>query len=283
LSAIPRRLEFLDQNFSNVYPVHDTSANVRSRLVTPAKFGTIQDFSALFEWELLQNAQSYDLTIGTQGPGSDNIRSSQAVVDNSLSVDTIPGSGDDIFARLWTESETGWRYHDYLFFGYDQFESASQLRSPKPGSILESERIEFVWDKPAEATRFDLIVGNQGPGSNNIRTSQPIDTTRLTLDDVPIGGGDINVRLLSKSDAWYYRDYTFKGANNTGRAFLQSPSPGSTLSPGALTVEWDRTLGATAYDLLVGSNGPGTTNIRSTNVTLHADVDRSRRLGIQGL
>lgn len=267
LATMARRTDYFDKKLPDMYPIHNTSVNVRSSMQTPTSFATLQDFVIRFEWAALTHARSYDLVIGTQGPGSDNVRASNPIADNSIILDNLPGDGQDVFARLWTQDSNGWRYEDYRYFGFDTDEDTAHLRAPKPSSRLTSTDVHWVWDKPAEVERFDLIIGDEGPGSDNIRSSQPIAETSLTMSGLPSHGRPINVRLFSKSDVWRYRDYTFNAANDSDQAVLIAPSIGSTLTAGATQFEWDIPLRANAFDLLVGTTGPGSTDIRASDVT----------------
>lgn len=74
----------------------------------------------------------------------------------------------------------------------------------------------FTWTQPAGVKWFDLIVGTGGPGSNNIRRSNVVNTNALTLPNLPTNGATIYVRLWAYDKGWTFKDYTYQASNLFG-------------------------------------------------------------------
>ncbi len=86
----------------------------------------------------------------------------------------------------------------------------AKLLQPTPGSTYSSSSVTFQWDRPIDATYFDLIIGTNGEGSDNIRATAPVDQTELTVTGLPTDGTPINVRLWTYiNGSWNYDDYTY--------------------------------------------------------------------------
>jgi hypothetical protein len=60
-------------------------------------------------------------------------------------------------------------------------------------------------------------------------------------------------------------NFTVSGGGNQCPPAITSPAPGTTLSGTTVTFQWTPCNTATGYWLLVGTQGPGSLNIASTN------------------
>jgi hypothetical protein len=266
-ASMNHRIAFFDNQNLNFAPVHNTSAAVRSSLLQPAAGSTLAAQSVTFTWNATQNATLYDLALGTRGPGSTDIRATQSTADLFTMVDNLPDNGGKIYARLSTQVQGRWRYDDYVYFGFDRYKTAAELQRPLNGTSLRSTAVLFAWDRPAGATHFDMHLGDTGVGSSNIRASRITTDSALEVTNLPTHGQPLYLRLFTKNGGWQYRDYTLTAANNSARARLLAPLPGSP-RPAGTTAEfiWDAPLAARSYDLLIGTSGPGSTDIRASNV-----------------
>ncbi len=264
--AMGSRLAFFDRQNLDFYPVHHTSVNVRSQLTMPTKGDTLQSTSETFEWSSTPQASAYDLIVGSLGRGSNNIRESQPVFDTAITLDNLPADGGVVFVRLRTQVDGRWRHEDYEFRGFNLEQTAAQLLTPKAGAMLSSSRLLLSWDRPKGAKRYDLVVGDEGPGSDNIRRSQSLESNSVELLNLPIQSETLYIRLYTENLEWEYRDYTVTAANDSPHARLLSPVEGSSINNTTFTFEWDAPLGASNYDLLIGTAGPGSTDIRASSV-----------------
>jgi len=263
--SMRHRIRYFDELDLDFYPTTHTSANIRAELTSPTKNPNLQNTSAEFAWSAPQGATYYDLILGTTGPGSNDIRASGVISETGLSVSNLPSNGETVYARLWTFNQSEWRYEDYDFFGFNPSKTFSDIYSPSTSTPLRSSKQTFKWDNPMGATHFDLIVGNQGPGSNNIRASKVFGGNKIQVANIPTDGGDINVRLWAwANNSWEFKDYVYKAAAD--RAVLVSPNQSNTLTSAKTSFSWSAPEGTTSVDLLVGTTGPGSTDIRATNV-----------------
>lgn len=265
-AAMAHRIAFLDNENLDWHPVHDTADSVRGKLNAPTPGTRLHDTSASFNWAAPETADLFELLLGTTGPGSTDVY--QDTTTNSFAtVDRLPDDGRPVFARLRTRIDNQWRYDDYTYLGYDSTQTAATLLSPLTGAFLKGTELDLRWDHPAGASAFDLLVGDQGAGSHNLRASQITDATHAQITDLPLHGQTLYLRLFTKNDSWLYRDYTVIAASNASRADLIAPVPGTGFSEATVTFRWNSPIGARHYDLLVGTTGPGATDIRASNVT----------------
>ena len=121
-------------------------------------------------------------------------------------VNNLPIDGRAIYVRLWTFNN-GWTYKDYTYFSFSGRNAA--IRYPIPGSNLSSNSANFTWNRPNGAIDFDLIIGTNGPGSSNVRSSSVFNNTNMQVTNLPADGRTIYVRLWTYNNGWQYRDYTY--------------------------------------------------------------------------
>lgn len=92
----------------------------RANMISPTDSGTLAGTTQRFEWEALNPAvqNGYQLWVGTQGVGSDDIdRQSIFRTLNTALVDDIPLDGSTIYVRLRTLNRTTgeWTFRDYTY------------------------------------------------------------------------------------------------------------------------------------------------------------------------
>jgi len=136
------------------------------------------------------------------------------------------------------------------------------LTSPAPGSTLSSGTVTFTWTaSDVPGTQYQLIIGTNGQGSNNIYVSPPLNGTSVTVN-VPTTGATLYVALSQGTTGpWLYTPYTFKEAKIVP-ATMTSPAPGSTLTSGTVTFKWTAsTVPGTQYQLQIGTSGQGSNNV----------------------
>ncbi len=136
------------------------------------------------------------------------------------------------------------------------------IASPPPGSTLTTETVTFTWTaSDVPGTQYQLQIGTNGQGSNNIYVSPPLSGTSVTVT-VPTTGATLYVGLSQGTTGpWAYTPYTFKEAKITPAAIV-SPAPGSTLASATVTFKWSASsVPGTNYQLQIGTNGQGTNNV----------------------
>ncbi len=257
------------------YSCWATSVLAAAEIQSPPPNSKLLASSTTFTWSTPQGATAYDLIVGTNGAGSNDIRQSNVVNTNQLTVDGLPTDGSPIFVRLWTFTTT-WEALDYTYTAAGSgFTPYAEMQSPLPGSTFESPTVTFTWNRPASAIDFDLIIGTTGHGSDDIRSSSVFNDTQLTVSNMPTDGSTIYVVLWTYIVDWQYQTYTYTAAGNTSttpKATMQSPAPNGTLDSTTITFNWDSPTSATGYDLIVGTNGPGSDNIRSSSTTTNTSL-----------
>ena len=258
------RIAFFDKIFTGIYPMVDISPQTKAHLQTPIKNQTLAAANIAFTWQAPAGVNNFDLVVGTQNYGSNDLRASN-IINNSTQVNVdVPNDGTPVFARLWTQKNNEWRYIDYRFAGFSPNIDTATMRLPAPASQLSSSTATFHWDAPTGATEFDVVIGNQGAGSNNIRASAPFTQNWLTVNNLPEDNQPIYVRLWTLKNGWNYQDIEYTASQT--KAELLTPKAGSALSAGSATFTWSKPAGASNYDLIVGTNGPGSNNIRATQI-----------------
>jgi hypothetical protein len=136
------------------------------------------------------------------------------------------------------------------------------LVAPAPGSTLTGGTVTFTWTaSDVPGTQYQLLIGTNGQGSNNIYVSPPLNGTSVTAN-VPTTGATLFVGLSQGTTGpWLYTPYTFKEAKIT-LAAITSPAPSATLTSGTVTFKWSASsVPGTQYQLQIGTNGSGSNNV----------------------
>jgi hypothetical protein len=140
------------------------------------------------------------------------------------------------------------------------------LYSPAVGTALGTSNVTFAWTPGVGIAKYDLLIGNSGPGSSNIFNSGITSATSATVASLPVTGGTIYVRLMwIIGSGFHSADYTFTEGRTA--ATLLSPSAGASLGTSNVAFTWSPGVGVTSYDLLVGNTGPGSSDIYNSGLT----------------
>jgi hypothetical protein len=144
----------------------------------------------------------------------------------------------------------------------------AQIQTPAPGSTLGTTNVTFTWNAALGASAYELFLGTNGEGSSNLYKSGSTTATTVTVSSLPSGGSPVFAYLCSQiGDAWKCNSTTYKESGTSTLAVLQSPTAGSTL--GAVNVEftWSPGVGVAAYELFLGTEGKGSSNLYKSGVT----------------
>jgi hypothetical protein len=137
------------------------------------------------------------------------------------------------------------------------------LTSPAPGSVLPSSA-NFVWSTGTDVTQYDLWLGS-APGSSNIYNSGHTTNTSSGTISLPTNSETVYAQLFYNiNGSWYYATYTFIAA---GPASILSPAPGTVLPGSVATFTWSPGTGATLSSLVLGTTGPGSSNLYNSGQT----------------
>jgi hypothetical protein len=134
----------------------------------------------------------------------------------------------------------------------------ASMTSPAPGSILSGSSVTFQWSAAGGATLYQVFVGSS-VGASDIGYFPAAGTsgTSTTVSGLPTDGRTLHVRLYTAiGGTWYFRDYTYTAANLAPPtpASMTSPAPGSTLSGASAVFQWSPAVGATLYQVFVGTS-----------------------------
>lgn len=106
------------------------------------------------------------------------------------------------------------------------------------GARLDGGTHTFRWSPGSLATAYWVNVGRT-QGGYELFSNYVAGQTTLTLRNLPLDGGPVWVRLLSRvNGAYVYTDYRFTAATARAAAVF-SPAPGGTLTSTTATFEWD--------------------------------------------
>ena len=211
----------------------------------------------------------YQLVAGTTGVGSSNLYSSGIITSTNATIASIPANAVPVYVRLFSKTNGVWKYNDYTFT-----ESGSPtpavMQSPSAGTKLGTTDVSFLWSAGVGVTGgYQLFVGTGGVGSSDLYSSGVIAATSATVSSIPANALPVYVRLFSKiGGTWSHLDYIYSEAGTTTPAELLSPVAGSVLGTTDVQFTWTAGVGVNGgYQLLVGTSGPGSSNLFSTGVT----------------
>jgi hypothetical protein len=230
-----------------------------ARLVAPTPGSPLPGSSVAFTWTPVAGFPVYALCVGSTGPGSIDIYSSGPISTTSVVVTDLPINGKTIYVQLWALANNAWVPSNYTYTAANN--EAAAIITPAPDNTLPGSSVTFTWTAPTGASFYDLTLGSTGPGSSDICNSGAISTTSVTVTGMPTNGETIYARLWTfVDDAWVPTNYTFTAATQESAAIV-TPAPGSTLTGSMATFSWTAPIGASFYNLTLGSTGPGSSDI----------------------
>jgi hypothetical protein len=155
--------------------------------------------------------------------------------------------------------------------------SAAGLTSPAPGGVLSGSSVTFTWTPAAGATAYALTIGGNGRRLSRMFSSGQVGGTSVTATGLPTDGSALYAQLWTQVEgAWTVIEYPFMASTAT-TASLVLPTPGSLLPGSSANFAWTPGSGATEYALLLGSTGPGSSDIFNSGAIESTD------LGLSGL
>ncbi|MCP4365313.1 MAG: rhodanese-like domain-containing protein [Planctomycetes bacterium] len=215
----------------------------------PADGSTLSSSSVTFSWD--SGAEQYHLWIGTS-PGSNDIYNGDQGTNTSAVISGLPSDSETLYARLWSKVSGTWYYDTDRT--YTACNIKTEIQSPTPGSTLSSTSQIFTWNS-IDASQYWLWVGTS-KGGNDVYNKDQETNTSATVSGLPQNGETLYVRVWFKlNGAWSYSaDSTYTACDYTSAAaWIQSPTPGSTLSSATGTFTWNNS-GASQYWLWIGTS-----------------------------
>ncbi|MGD0519983.1 MAG: chitobiase/beta-hexosaminidase C-terminal domain-containing protein [Terracidiphilus sp.] len=144
------------------------------------------------------------------------------------------------------------------------------LTTPTPGTQLPGTSVQFIWTPGNTAKDFELYVGSLGVGTHDLYNSGETGATTVTVGGLPSNGENVYVRLYYLIyGVWGYADYTYTASGSPTPAVLTTPTPDTATPLTGTSVTFDWTPGniATEFEFLVGSTGPGSSNLYNSGET----------------
>jgi hypothetical protein len=184
------------------------ATSTAATMISPAQGSTLGASGVMFTWTAGSLVTNYGLWLGSNGPGSSSFYSSGLTTATSVTVPSLPADGAKVYARLFSEGSGGIQYVDYTYT--EATGTSAALTSPMPGSKLGTSDVIFTWSGGTDVTKYDLLVGNGGPGSADILNTGSTTAMTATVPRLPANGATIYVRLMSDiSGTWHSTDYTY--------------------------------------------------------------------------
>jgi FtsP/CotA-like multicopper oxidase with cupredoxin domain len=158
--------------------------------------GVLPGSTVTFTWTASNPApSSYNLWIGTQGVGSNNLKIVTGATSGSA-VTSLPTAGGTVYVRLlyYETSNKTWYSVDYTFTA---FGAATAPVLTSPGATMTGGTATFTWNpsNPVAST-YVLWVGSTGVGSANLKIVNPA-TSGVVVTGLPTGGRTLYIRI------WY--------------------------------------------------------------------------------
>jgi hypothetical protein len=222
--------------------------NATAQISSPAPGSTLPGSTVRFDWTAGVGVTQYWLHAGTS-PGASDLVSQDAGTARNVTVSGLPLDSSVVYVRLWSFVDT-WRFRDYTYTAAPNTTPAEMVL-PSPGSILTSSTVTFQWTPGGSAvTQYWLHLGTSAGGNDILSQDLGLGVNR-TLDNLPVNGNPVYVRLWSLSaNAWIYRDYVY----GTGLpATMSSPAPGTKFSGSSVTFQWNAGAAVTQYYVWAGS------------------------------
>jgi len=185
----------------------------------------------------------------------------------SVNVTGLPTNGVKIYAQLWSAINGKWQSTDYTYTEAGTPAPAT-LSAPTPGSQLAGSSATFSWTPGTGVTAYELWLGSTGVNTNNLYNSGSMTGTSVNVTNLPTNGVTIYILLWSFiSGLWQPTDYKITEAGMPAMASLTSPAPGNQLPGPNVTFTWTAGSGPIAYELWLGSEGLGSSDLYNSGST----------------
>ena len=231
---------------------------------SPIQGSSLSGDTAIFNW--IDNGHpitEWRLTLGSTEGGTEIIDTGSLGMMTSYSATSLPTNGKTIFARLFYRNGTdAWSYKD---FTYTAAPGTPEITSPTEGTTLNSGTVSVSWDSMGTTvTNWAVRAGNTGPGSYNLALPPVVGPSAASdsLSGLPTDGSAFTISLYALiNGTWSVVDsvnVTAFTAPPPSSPEITSPTGGTTLTSGSVTVDWnDMGTSVTNWAVRAGSTGPG--------------------------
>ena len=251
-------------------PVSGTGAEP-AVLTSPEPDSVLPGSVVTFTWSTGVGATAYQFWASEAWIGGHDLYNSGATKATSVTVN-LPTNGVTLFVRLSQRIGGVWQFTDYRFTEAGT-PTLAALISPVPGTVLPGSNVTFAWLEGGGPTSYQLWLGTSENGSHDLFESGPMPGTAVNVANIPANGARVFARLFQFIDRkWQYTDATYTAAGTLVQAEITSPIPGSVLPGSSLTFSWSGGNAATAYQLILGTTGPGSYNLYNSKPTKATQV-----------
>ena len=147
------------------------------------------------------------------------------------------------------------------------------ITSPMPGTVLSGANVTFTWTAGTDAKEYELQLGVNGVGSQDLYNSGQIKTTTVNVTGLPTFGQKVYARLFSLINGkWQSVDYTYTEAGAPVAATMITPTTGSTFTGSSVTFTWTAGGAVKDYELQFGVNGVGTQDLYNSGAIKETSV-----------
>ncbi len=255
-------------------------------ITSPTGGSTLTSGSVTVNWNANGNTpDNWVVTAGTSnvaGPAAYNILL-PSVVGTSATSQTLTGlpiDGSGFYINLYAFENGAWSIKDSI--SVTAFTAPQPaITSPTGGSTLASSSVTVNWNANGNTPDNWVVTAGTsnvaGTAAYNIALPTVLDTsaTSQTLTGLPIDGSGFYINLYAfENGAWSIKDSTSVTAFTAPQPAITSPTGGSTLTSGSVTVNWNPN-GNTPDNWVVTA---GTSNVAGTaayNIALPTVLDTS--------
>jgi hypothetical protein len=225
-------------------------------VVSPAAGTTLTSAAPTFTWSQGTGATAYWLNVGTTAGASNYYSSGNLGNVNTIASKGLPTNGSAVVATLYSLVGGTWYSNSYSYTAFTSGTGLATMTTPTPGSTLTSSTVAFTWSTATGAQAYWVDIGTTA-GAHDISSSGSIskNTHTLTVKTLPTNGITVYVTLYTElASIWSGNPYTYTAVNTaTAGGVLTTPTPGSTLTSGTVTLGWTAGPAATAYWIDAGS------------------------------
>jgi hypothetical protein len=242
---------------------------------TPNTLTPLTGASQTFSWSAGSGVTEYIFHLGNLGVGSDNLYAQGSTTTTFANVTGIPVNGAKLYARLYSEIDGVLQYTDYTYYELGT-PAAAVLNTPTPSTILSSTfNGTFSWSAGSGVTAYIFHLGTKGIGSDDLYAQGSTTALSANVTGIPQSGVTLYARLYSDiSGVWTSADYTYTASGTTAASVLNSPTPGTILSPTFNGIfSWSAGSGVAANIFRLGSQGVGSDDLyNSGSVTVTTET-----------
>ncbi len=245
---------------------------------SPAANSTLTSGSATVNWNPNgATPQNWVVTAGTSniaGPAAYNILLPENAGPSATSqtLSDLPVDGSSFYINLYMLIDGTWSIVDSI--SVNAFDAPSPAITSPTASTLTSGSVTVNWD-PMGNVAQDWVAtagtGTSGAAAYNLvlPAYAGASATSQTLSGLPVDGSGFNINLFALIDGvWTVVDTVAVTAFTAPSPAITSPTGGSTLTSGSVTVNWNPN--GTAPQNWVATAGTGTSGAAAYNLVLPA-------------